>query len=194
MKTPVLFALLAAFATPEKPESIGNDFSKPLAPPWSVTSKEWKVDKDALVGAGGGALECSQTIRGDFTLTFEGWSGEKTNFEVKLFDKDGRKELYTFAFLGRYHSVLDGPKSCILKGNAFVAKDAKMWIFPGRAFEFEVRRAKNQFQMFLNGEIGPAFVDDVGPALDEFRLQILASPEGSKDAIRIDDVRVVLRK
>jgi hypothetical protein len=185
---------LIAAAAFDKPVEIANDFSKELAAPWVVSSKEWKIENEELVGTGGGTLEYQNALSGDFALTFDGWSSEKTNFEVKLYDKDGKKELYTFAFMGRYHSVLDGPKSCILKGDAFVKKDSKMWIFPGRKFEFEIRRAKNQFQMFLNGELGPVFVDDAGPALDEFRFKILANPEGKKDVSKLDNVKVVLKK
>lgn len=178
----------------DKPVEIANDFSKDLAAPWAVSSKSWKIEKEELVGAGGGALDYLQDLSGDFTVTFTAWTAEKSNVEVKILDQEGKRELFTFAFLGRYHAVLDGPKSCILKGDAFVKSDSKMWIFPGRKFDFEVRRAKNQFQMFLNGELGPTFVDEVGPPLGEYRFRITVSPEGKQDAIKLDDVKVVLRK
>jgi len=102
------------------------------------------------------------------------------------------EELYTFAFLGRYHTVLDGVKCCILKGGGFAKVDPKMWIYPGRQFQFEVRCAKSQMQMFLDGELGPVFTDPAPPAPAKgMKLKILASTEGSKDEVKIDDVKVV---
>ena len=35
---------------------------------------------------------------------------------MRVYDAKDERELYTFAFLGRYHSLLEGVKSCILKG------------------------------------------------------------------------------
>jgi hypothetical protein len=70
-----------------------------------------------------------------------------------------------------------------------------MWIFPGRSFEFEVRRAKNQQQMFLNGVLGPFYVDEAPPPADtKYKLRILVSIEGKDSKLRLDDVRIVPRK
>jgi hypothetical protein len=170
------------------------DFSKEKLPEgWSLSGKDWKVKDGQLVGIGDGTLDWAGPIAGDFTLAFKGWSAEKTNFEVKLYDVATGVELYTFAFLGRYHTVLDGVKSCILKGDGFAKVDPKMWIFPGRTFTFEVRCAKAQLQMFLDGALGPIFVDPQPPAPAKgMKLRILASTEGSKDEVRLDDVKVTL--
>jgi hypothetical protein len=49
--------------------------------------------------------------------------------------------------------------------------------------------------MFLNGVLGPVFVDDApDPGTSELRLHILATTEGPKDKVRIDDVRISERK
>lgn len=174
-------------------DEVALDFSKEKLPDgWSVTNQEWKPKEGQLVGHGDGMLEWAGPLANDFTLTFKGWSAEKTNFEVKLYDAATHEELYTFAFLGRYHSVLDGVKCCILKGPGFAKVDSKMWIYPGRQFTFEVRSAKAQLQMYLDGELGPVFTDPAPPAPAKgMKLKILASTEGSKDEVKIDDVKVV---
>lgn len=192
MKVPAALAFLL-FAVPGAGD-VTLDFSKEKLPDgWTIGGKDWKVKEGQLVGIGDGTLDWVGPIAGDFTLQFKGWSAEKTNFEVKLYDVATGAELYTFAFLGRYHTVLDGVKCCILKGDAFVKTDPKMWIFPGRTFTFEVRCAKAQLQMFLDGALGPIFVDPQPPAPAKgMRLRILASTEGSKDEVRLDDVKVTL--
>ena len=171
------------------------DFSKPELPAdWKV-SKNWRVEKGELVGEGSGSLECSAALPASFTLSFDASTDEKANVEVKLVDAKSGHDVYTFAFLGRYHPALDGVKFAILKGDAFVKVDPRLWIFPGRTFSFEVRRARNQFQMFLNGELGPVFVDDDPPKeADDLRLRILANTEGKKDKVRIDNVRIASKK
>jgi hypothetical protein len=181
-------ALLAA-----RGDEVALDFSKDKLPDgWSLSNKEWKPKDGQLVGHGDGMLEWAGPLASDFTLTFKGWSAEKTNFEVKLYDAATNEELYTFAFLGRYHTVLDGVKCCILKGGGFAKVDSKMWIYPGRQFQFEVRCAKSQMQMFLDGELGPVFTDPAPPAPAKgMKLKILASTEGSKDEVKLDDVKVV---
>jgi hypothetical protein len=153
------------------------------------------VTEGELRGRGDGTLEFAGPFDGDFTLTFTGFSAEKANFEVKLFDAATGSESYTYAFLGVYHSVLDGVKSCLLREDRFVAVSPRMWIFPGRRFTFEVRVAKAQHQMFLDGELGPLFVDPA-PIRPEkgARLRILAGTEGSGDEIRIDDVKLSFRR
>lgn len=120
---------------------------------WTVSSKTWKVAKGELVGAGSGHLEYTHPLSGDFVLSFEAKTEEKANIEIHLVDKKGRT-VFAFAFLGQYHRALDGVKCCILKENRFVNVNPRMWIYPGRTFKFEVRRAKNQYQMFLNRELG----------------------------------------
>jgi hypothetical protein len=176
-------------------DEVALDFSKEKLPDgWSVTNKEWKPKEGQLVGHGDGMLEWAGPLANDFTLTFKGWSAEKTNFEVKLFDVATGKECYTFAFLGRYHSALKCVACCLLRQDGFVAIDPKNWIFPGRKFTLEVRVAKGQFQMFLDGALGPIFVDPQ-PLVPEkgFKLEILASTEGSKDEIRLDDVTLTTK-
>jgi hypothetical protein len=172
------------------------DFAQEKLPQgWSIRgqrSNDWKVADGELRGIGDGALQFAGPIAADFTLSFHAWSAEKTNFEVKVFDLATGKETYTFAFLGRYHSVLEGVKCCILREQNFVAIDPKSWIFPGRKFTLEVRAAKGQLQMFIDGALGPIFVDPQ-PLRPEkgVRIEILASTEGSKDAVVLDDVRLV---
>ena len=168
------------------------DFSaKEIPAPWAVTPG-WRVEDGELRGEGPGGIEYRKGVRGDFTLTFRASTEEKANVEIYLLDAKGEKVSYTCAFLGKYHSVLDGVKSCLLKDDRFVNVNPRMWIFPGRMFTFEVRRAKSQYQMFLNGELGPFFVDDAPPAdLDDLRLRISILTEGGKDKVRVDDVRLV---
>ncbi len=188
--------LLLALALGGAPESATLDFAKEKLPDgWSVAAKTWKVADGELRGQGDGALDFAVPIGGDFQLTFKGFSAEKANFEVKLYDAADGTELYTFAFLGRYHSVLDGVKCCLLRGGAFVAVDPKMWIFPGRKFTFEVRFAKGRLQMFLDGVLGPLFVDHQ-PLLPShgMKLKLLCSTEGSKDEVRLDDVKLEFTK
>jgi hypothetical protein len=190
----ILAGAVAAFLIAPPRGDVTLDFSQSKLPDgWSVSSKAWSVKDGALVGLGDGSLDFAGPIGGDFTLTFKASSAEKTNFEVKLFDAGSGEELYTFAFLGRYHSVLDAVCCCLLKGGNFVAVNKRMWIYPGREFSFEVRVAKGQYQMFLDGELGPLFVDPspAAPAKG-MRLKILAATEGSKDRVQLDDVKVAL--
>lgn len=198
---PALSVLLLAFLPwqgpaprDQKVESV--DFSaKRLPADWRVSSRSWKVEDGELCGSGNGSIEYKRVMEGDFDLSFEAWTEEKANIEVFLFSQGTRKkeDYYGFAFLGSYHPVLDGVKSAILKGNRFVSVDSRMWIFPGRDFRFEVRRNKNRFQMFLNGEAGPAFTDNE-LEMEKFRFRIVYSGTGKKDEVRIDNIRLVTRK
>ena len=87
--------------------------------------------------------------------------------------------------------LFDGSR-VMSNSSGFAKVDSKMWIYPGRQFTFEVRSAKAQLQMFLDGELGPVFTDPAPPAPAKgMKLKILASTEGSKDEIKIDDVKVV---
>jgi len=175
-------------------DQVSLDFSgKDLPADWR-SSRNWKVEQGELRGLGDGWLEWSKPVPRDFTLTFSAWTEEKANVEVKLYDPKGEQELYTFAFMGRYHPVLDGVKSAILKADRFVAQNPRMWIFPGRMFAFELRSAKGAFQMFLSNELGPVFRDEAPPEAREFRLRILCSTEGKRDQVRLDDVKVSWRK
>lgn len=180
----------AALAALPAGDTATLDFAAQKLPAgWSIAAGAWKVEQGELRGAGDGALEFVGPIGPDFRLAFAAQSAEKANIEVKLFDAATGEELWTFAFLGRYHSVLDGVKSCLLQGGRFVAVDPRTWIFPGRRFRFEVRAAKGQLQMFLDGALGPFFVDPAPrEAKHGLRLRILASTEGSKDAVVLDDV------
>jgi hypothetical protein len=70
-----------------------------------------------------------------------------------------------------------------------------MWIFPGRMFHFEVRCARGQYQMFLNDELGPFFVDPAPADKDAaVTVKILVAIEGKKDKIRIDNVELTEKK
>lgn len=191
----VVSALAVAPAAVEVPEDVAQDFSKELAAPWKLSGKTWRVEDGELRGRGDGWIEYSGPLTSDFALAFDASTAEKANVEVKLYDAATKKELYTFAFMGKYHSALDGVKSCVLKGDRFVNVDAKTWIYPGRTFRFEVRRAKNQHQMFVNGVLGPFFVDEAPPPEDvKLELRILVSTEGKDDAVRLDDVKIVMRR
>ncbi len=199
--TPMLtLILLALFAVPDpspRDQKVATfDFeSKKIPTEWRLSSRTWKVEDGELCGSGSGNMEFKKALEGDFDLSFEAWTEEKANIEIVLFAQKGRKkeDLYCFAFLGSYHPVLDGVKSAILKGNRFVSVDPRMWIFPGRDFRFEIRRSKNKFHMFLNGEAGPGFFDD-DCQLKKFRIRIIYSGEGKKDEVRIDNIRLVTRK
>lgn len=187
-------ALLSTLFLLGSDTTVKLDFeSSDLPKPFTVSSKSWSVKDGMLRGTGEGRLEYAGPIAGDFDLRFEAWTAEKANVEVKLFDAKTDQELYTFAFLGRYHSGLDGVKSCMLRQDAFVNVDPKMWIFPGRTFTFEVRAAKGQFQMFLNNELGPFFVDPqpLAPA-GGMKLKIFVNTEGKDDEVRLDDFELRL--
>lgn len=187
----------AAFAAPSRDEDVAAlDFSKPELPAdWTVSSKAWKPDGGELRGEGGGWLDWKKPMPASFTLTFRAWTEEKANVEVQLHDSKLERAVYTFAFLGRYHAALDGVKTAILRADRFVAVSPRMWIFPGRTFTFEVRRARNQWQTFLDGELGPVFVDDDPPAeAADLRLRIVVATEGKKDKARLDDVKIAARK
>lgn len=171
------------------------DFTKNEMPAgWSISPKSWKIEGGELRGEGGGTLDRTVPLSGDFTITFDAWFEEKGSIELKILDAKGENEFYTFAFGGRYHPVLDGVKCSILKGSQFVNVDSKMWIFPGRMFHFEVRSAKHQFQMFLNQELGPVFVDPAPADDTSYRVRFVAGAEGKKDKIRIDNIKIEPRK
>lgn len=169
------------------------DFTKNELPSGWTFPKSWKVEGGELRGEGSGQFERTAPLSGDFTITFDAWFEEKGSIELKIVDPKTEQEYYTFAFGGRYHPVLDGVKCCILKENKFVNVNSKMWIFPGRMFHFEVRRAKNQFQMFLNQELGPVFVDPAPPEGESYRIRFVAGTEGKKDKIRIDNIKIETR-
>lgn len=188
---PVLAAVLLFSGAARDPREVVLDFSGEKLPAGWTASKNWKVKDGMLRGQGDGELAFAEPLGDDFTLTFQGFSAEKANFEVKLGDaKDGR-DLYTFAFLGRWHSVLDGVKCCLLREDRFVNVNSKMWIFPGRTFTFEVRKKGGQMQMFLDQELGPLYVDPA-PLRPEkgMKLRILVATEGARDDVRLDDVRL----
>ncbi|MBL8842972.1 MAG: hypothetical protein JNL90_15750 [Planctomycetes bacterium] len=191
LAAPLLAAPLAAL-----PESTTLDFAKEKLPDgWVVATKSGKVIDGELRFSGDGALTFAGPISSDFRFTCKGMSAEKANFELKVEDATTGAELYTFAFLGRYHSALDGVKCCLLRQDGFVAIDPRMWTFPGRWFTFEMRAAKGQLQMFLDGTLGPVFVDPqpLAPAKG-IRLRLLVATEGSKDEVRLDDVTLEWRK
>jgi hypothetical protein len=187
---------LAGSAGGAPEEDIVLDFSTATLPAgWTVGPASWKVEGGELRGTGSGGLVYAKMLSGDFRLTLKVWTEEKASIEVHFEDAKGERTFYTCGFGGLYHPVLDGVKSCILRDDRFVAVDPRMWIFPGRMWTFEVRHAKHQWQMFLNGVLGPVFVDDAPDAAsDELRLHILATTEGAKDKVRIDDVRISERK
>lgn len=173
-------------------EIIELDLSgKTIGEDWKVTSGTVKVENKELVGTGAIRLESARTFSDDFLLTFEAMTEEKANIEIKLLDETGKRELYTFAFLGRYHTVLDGVKSAILKEDVFVKVDSRMWIFPGRFFKFKVERSGKDFKMFLNGQAGPEFKDPgAAAALKNFRIRILHDSESAWDRARFKNVKL----
>ncbi|MBI1851043.1 MAG: hypothetical protein HYR85_11935 [Planctomycetes bacterium] len=187
---------LAQGKTETKESVVSQDFSKSdLGADWKTSGAAWKVEGGELRGVGAGSLQYVPPLMGDFALTFKASADSKANVEVKLVDpKDGHVR-FTFAFIGRFHPVLDGVKSAILKNDAFVKVEPKMWIWPGKTFDFEVRCAKNQYQMFLDDELGPVFVDPDPPAEPQaLRVQIEITPEGAKDSVKLDDVTIRLRR
>lgn len=170
--------------------TIKVDFEKELPKDFKVGGA-WAVKDGMLRGKGSGHLEYAVPIAGDFTLRFEGWTAEKANVEVKLIDGATGKDAYTFAFLGQYHAALDGVKSCMLREEAFVKVEPRMWIYPGRTFRFEVRAAKGQFQMFLNDELGPFFVDPLPLAPKAgMKVRIVVNTEGKDDEVRLDELEL----
>jgi hypothetical protein len=192
----VALGLLPALARgdgQEKKILVKEEFSKKeLDKCWSIKGA-FAPEEGELRGKGGGWLEYAPDLAGDFTLTFQAWTEEKANVEVTLVDPKSGKPAYTFAFLGLYHSALDGVKSCILKDDAFVNVNPKMWIFPGRMFTFEVRREKSEYQMFLDHELGPFFVDEHPPAnADQLRLRLNFSAPGPRDKFRVDNVTIAV--
>lgn len=175
-------------------ETLTLDFAQEKLPAgWSVTSPRWKAVQGKLEGTGDGALEYAGPVTGDFTLKFTGWTGGKCNLELKTIDLTTGQDVYTFAFLGRYHRVLEGVKCCILREDTFVSVDPKQWIYPGRRFTCEIRVSRGRYQMFLDGEPGPEFVDPqpLRPAQGT-KLRLLANTGGGEDRVQIENVRLVL--
>ena len=186
-----MLLLPAGLAPPPAKEVVTADFSgRGLPKRWRVSSKDWKVTGGELRGTGNGYLEYDRTLKEDFVLAFDGWTEEKAGIEVQLVEPDGEEALYIFAFLGRYHPVLDGVKFAILKGSRFVSVNPRMWIFPGRVFRFEVRCVKNQYQMFLNRELGAVFQDPDPGEPPPFRIRIRYDGEDSGDTVRLDSLRL----
>jgi|GEM_PF-3970702 len=196
----VLFSSLLALPCassifpPKEKKIVTVDFStRRLPSDWRVDTKKWKIEEGELRGEGSGALQYKKALEGDFTLSFDAWTEEKANVEIVLVDPKSKECYFCFAFLGSYHPVLDGVKSAILKGNRFVSVDPRMWIFPGRDFTFEVRRARDQYQMFLDGQLGPVFKDGE-PEMKEFLLKISVSAGGKKESVALDNIRLVVEK
>lgn len=163
---------------------------------WRASSAAWRLEGGELRAKGAGFLEYARPLAGDFRLGFRAETSEKANVEVKLTDAKGERALMTFAFLGRYHPhpAVNGVKCAILREDRFVNVSPKMWIFPGRTFEFEVRRSRNQWQMFLDGELGPFFVDESPPAgLEKFLLRIELAQDAD-GAARVRDVALTFQK
>src|SRR5688572_24767145 len=103
-------AVAAGFAAAPG-ETLTLDFAKEKLPEgWSVAAKSFKVEEGELRFVGDGVLDFAGPIAPDFRMTFKGSSAEKASFELKVFDVATEAELYTFAFGGRWHSVLDGVK------------------------------------------------------------------------------------
>lgn len=197
MRVSISFLVLL-FLIPAAPpawERVKLDFAeKKLPKGWHLSSKAWKVKDHELHGRGEGYIEYRHLVKDDFIISFEAWTEEKANIELQLRDAKGREVYLIFAFLGKYHPVLDGVKCALLKGNRFVSVNPRQWIFPGRYFRFEVRGANNQYQMFLNGELGPVFTDPEPLEDPEYRIRIIYSPEGKQDELRLDDIELQMKK
>src|SRR2546428_7544303 len=124
----IFLFLLPLSGSSGKEETVKEEFSGGSpGKDWKVSAESWKVAEGELRGKGDGFLGFTKTLSGDFLLKFDAQTEEKANLEVTLLDKTGKKALYTFAFLGKYHPVLDGPKSAILKYDRFVSVSSRMW-------------------------------------------------------------------
>lgn len=185
-------ALVAPFLSGA--ETITLDFTQEKLPAgWSLTNPTWKAGQGRLEGTGDGELEFAGPVTGDFTLRFTGWISGKGNLELKTLDRATGEDVYSFAFLGRYHRVLEGVKNCILRENYFVSVDPKQWIYPGRSFTCEIRVSQGRYQMFLDGEAGPDFTDPQPlrpPQGTKLRLQ--ARFDRSQDRVRFENVQLIL--
>ena len=180
--------LLALVAAAQEETTVREDFDgRAPGRDWLQSNATWRVAGGELRGKGGGQLDYKRPLSGELRLTFEAWTSEKANVEVKLIDPATGRDRFTFAFLGRYHSVLKGVKCCMLKANRFVATKPEMWIFPGRRFRFEVRKNGGQYQMRLDGALGPVFVDKQ-PAAGPYTLRIIVAPATGDGAIAIDKI------
>ena len=170
---------------------VKEEFSKKeLDKCWNLKGG-WAPEEGELRGKGAAWIDYVPEVPGDFTLTFQAWTEEKANVELMLVDPKTGVPVYVFSFGGLYRNVLDGVKSAILRENYFIksAVCSKMWIYPGRMFTYEVRREKNGYEMYLDHELGPFFVDENPPAnADHLKLRLNFNTSGSRDKFRVDNV------
>lgn len=185
-----LLLLAGIAAAPQDPERATLDFAgKTIPPDWHLAAKSHRLLDGELVVEGGGTLDWSQPLQDKATVTLAVRSEEKANVEVHLLDDRGEVR-YAFAFLGQFHPALERVACAILRDNRFVHVNPRLWLYPGRKFELEVRRAKNQFQMFVDGELAGVFVDPQPVAGKELKLRIAWATEGERDKVHLDDVKV----
>jgi hypothetical protein len=194
---PCLLAVLFAFAVrdPQAPAPQGPAVAKldltgkSLPAGWRLAAAAHEMANGELVVTGGGSLDRQEALGDRNNVTVSVLTDEKANVEVHLVDGKG-KVRYAFAFLGQFHPVLERVALAMLKDDHFVQVNPRLWLFPGRAFQLEVRRARNQFQMFLNGELGPVFSDPDAVAGDDLHLRVVWVTEGAKDKVHLRGVTV----
>jgi hypothetical protein len=192
LSTILLFVAAFPTSVAQDKDSTSLDLTgKSLPADWHLTAKSHQLANGELVADGGGSLEWAQALQDKATIALTVLTEEKANVEVHLVDDKGRSR-YAFAFLGQYHQVLERVAVAILRDDRFVASNPKLWLYPGRKFELEVRRAKGQFQMFVNGELGAVFVDDKAVDGKDLKLRICWATEGGKDKVHLQGVKVAL--
>src|SRR5262245_12856118 len=153
-----------------------------------VSPATWRPAEGALRGKGGGGLDVVQQVGDDFDMSFEGSLSDKGNFEVHLVDPATGAVRIVCAFLGSYHPVLKGVKACILVDNYFVSVMPEMWIWPGKRFQFRVKRSGPEIAMFLDGAAGPVVGNAPKTGASVVRIAVYA-PTPATD-VTIDSLRL----
>jgi len=175
---------------PQEPATVKLDLSgKSLPAGWRLTAAAHELANGELVATGGGTLDWQEPLADRTNMTVGVLTEEKANVEVHLVDGKG-KVRYAYAFLGQFHPSLERVALAMLKDDHFVQVNPRLWLFPGRAFQLEVRRARNQFQMFLNGELGPVFSDPDAVNGADLHLRVVWVTEGAKDKVHLRSVSV----
>lgn len=191
--TALLFLLFAApGARAGDGVEVREDFGGSAMPATCrVSSPAWRPAEGALRGTGLGNLDLVQQVGDDFDLTFQGSISDKGNFEVHLLDAAGTPRIVC-AFLGSYHPVLKGVKTCILVDNYFVSVMPEMWIWPGHRFEFRVKRTGAEIAMFLDGAAGPVFGN--APRMGSSSLRIAVYAPTAATEVMLDSLRLTASK
>jgi hypothetical protein len=190
LATALLLIVLAAIgARAGDGVEVREDFNGPDLPATCrVSPPAWRPAEGALRGKGGGGLDLVQQVGDDFDMTFEGSLSDKGNFEVHLVDPATGAVRIVCAFLGSYHPVLKGVKACILVDNYFVSVMPEMWIWPGRRFEFRVKRTGAEIAMFLDGAAGPVIGNAPRMGSSTVRIAVYASTPATE--VTLDSLRL----